>query len=337
MKKLFVKFVVFFSMVIASSGLAQAGTESHGGGGILCAGPKGVSHVTLLDLFEQGERPENENTSPLSVEEWIEYGFKNLAPFDPVLVFWAKQALEIARHNIRTPPIGMTLAAPRDTAIEFLPNGCSLIGVARWNDETNSVMIDASVLKKMSARNQAALWVHESVYKVLRVFLAETDSVRARSLVRMSFPLKNLNYTHSNSEDFKTWRLLPLSEHLSLSDVAKQNWTFVGERQNLENACGHSQFLCEKGAFRALRLAAGFIGFNISNKDTLKKRLADYGLKNTLDVKQWSLALALMIPDSAYKSSWNLGLSPDSLLEQAYAGFLKSLRKLNSMSLYNRF
>jgi hypothetical protein len=84
-------------------------------------------------------------------------------------------------------PAGIAIAPPSDALNRYLPRGCSLVGIALYNDKFSTLDVDGLLFDRLSPTSKAALIVHEAVYKFLRDTFAIYESTPARKLVGCAF------------------------------------------------------------------------------------------------------------------------------------------------------
>ncbi len=181
-------------LLLATSLSAHAVQESHGGGGVVCRDATGkILSARLLDFWEAetlGYAESNATAAyslaiaPSTDDEWTQaqavigkLKSVNAELGDLVAV---EHTLNQGRLNWINP--GLSLVPPSDAPIEFMAKGCSLEGIASFNDATDTLSIDPELYQALSATDRAGLWIHEAVYKVFRSHLwgGETDSTRSR-------------------------------------------------------------------------------------------------------------------------------------------------------------
>lgn len=80
-------------------------------------------------------------------------------------------------------PEGFDLAWPSDAKNKYAKSGCEAKSVILFNDNDNSMDFDNISFEKLPDTQKAALIVHETVYKFLRVTVREPDSIRVRKIV----------------------------------------------------------------------------------------------------------------------------------------------------------
>ncbi len=174
---------IFIMSIILVGPLAFAGNEGgHGGGGFICPN---ASDSEFLDLYEARENGLNIPLSSEPVESQIQKALikLKLAGIDIFKTYSSVKSAKI----IPLPP-NKELAWPSDALNKYAKAGCSAKGIMLYHDKKNkkdvdSIDQDTASLNSLPNTDQAAAWVHETVYKFLRSKFADKDSVRARTLV----------------------------------------------------------------------------------------------------------------------------------------------------------
>jgi hypothetical protein len=167
-------------------------SAGNGGGAFICSDP---SQSEFLDLYEarRGSTGSPQGTitySPLvipsssaPVEEQIQTAFNKLSLSPPVynLVLQTYQLVRAA--TVLPLPAGQDLAWPADEGNQYIEAGCAAKGIMVFHDASNSMDQDTVSLLSLPNTEQAAAWVHETMYKFFRGTQNDTDSVRTRQIV----------------------------------------------------------------------------------------------------------------------------------------------------------
>lgn len=194
------------SLVLGSTAFAEKGS-GHGtgnGGGAWDCGPK--QNVELVDLFEAAYPEEIVDGSLTIKRSHVPYEvqilerLEKLRPDYPLFVEKVLRTLRSIESGKVVDAIPGSLAPPTDVNNEIMKPGCTLVGVAIYNDQLQRLRLDRSLLKRMSQTDQAALWLHEAIYKVFREGGA-TDSRLARYVVAAIFaeePLETFGFSRES-------------------------------------------------------------------------------------------------------------------------------------------
>ena len=177
--------LIILVALLAISISSHASRESHGGGAIVCQ-----DGVFLYDLYE-ATLPEEHSWGGLNIvrteeteEAQINKALERLGAWtSPSLRQLVEAAYIKARKIVRRPPPGSMIDRPRDVENEFMRIGCELKGVASYNDGKNRLSIDPDLYKRMPPTDRAALWIHESIYKIWRDHMGAEDSTFIRKMV----------------------------------------------------------------------------------------------------------------------------------------------------------
>ncbi len=189
------------SLLLALLSPAFAGVGGHGGGGLIkVEQASSPTEVLLLDLWE-GATEQNlvipQADAP--VEQQALRAIEKLTFFHPVL----GKDLSLAYEHVKTRVkwvTGRALTPPGDTTRDYLEEGYYLVGVANYNDATDTLEVSQKYFRLMSPTHQAALYVHEALYLVLRTSGTVTDSRLVRSLVARAFSTEPLHPVFTSLE-----------------------------------------------------------------------------------------------------------------------------------------
>jgi hypothetical protein len=150
-----------------------------------------------LDLFEAqlkgpGDLGLTILTSHDDVETQIQNIFKRLNPKSNLYTRIIETYKKVRQATPIPVPAGLDLAWPSDEKNKYAPSGCAAKGIILYHDATQSNEpdtkdIDINSLQGLPNTQQAAAWVHETVYKFLRETQHAGDSVRARQIVGYLF------------------------------------------------------------------------------------------------------------------------------------------------------
>jgi hypothetical protein len=188
-----IKLTLLYGVFLLLGSSAYAGNDSgHGGGAFIC---QDSSQSEFLDIYEArrgafGTPAGTIQASPLSiqdsadpVETQIQSAFARLKLSPPVynLVLQTYQQVRMAKI-IPLPP-GEELAWPSDEKNRYIKAGCEAVGIMVFYDAENAMDQDTASLQSMPNTEQAAAWVHETLYKFFRATQNDTDSVRTRQVV----------------------------------------------------------------------------------------------------------------------------------------------------------
>ena len=194
------KNLILFLVSMGLGSISLAGNEGHGGGGFICVKNQAISE--LVDLWEASaigglEIKRTVEPIPIQAERAInKLKLQNLN-FGTLVEMEFKKLPSIMR---KLSP-GVALAKPHDLYNGFEKAGpCFLAGLALYVDDENVLYYDEKAIEfganedwaPLPITDQAALWVHEAVYKVLRDTQHVTDSRKARAIVGQLFGTKRL-------------------------------------------------------------------------------------------------------------------------------------------------
>jgi len=159
--------------------------------------------------------------SDLPIEEQIQNAFTRLNPSTTLYAEIIRTYKRVRSAKKYPVPRGKQLAWPSDEHNKYAPAGCTVNGVEvdyrqkgiiLFHDKSNSMDIELSAIQAdpdatyqlglLPKQEQAAAWVHETIYKFLRETRFELDSVRARKIVGYLFSDMGSNQLNSVLEPF---------------------------------------------------------------------------------------------------------------------------------------
>jgi hypothetical protein len=188
------------------------GTIDSGGGKVLSCLRDGKTKVELLDLWEGRELmspPAMPLASTSSVAEQASQALQRLKGLFPNPMEFTVKSGDKAftgaeaflwQLNFSIEPFlqdpapesmrrwhDKSLEPTQDSLEEAIPAGCDLLQAIRYQDASGRILVNEDLVQAMDATNQAALYVHEAVYKILREQFGERNSKRTRRAVALAF------------------------------------------------------------------------------------------------------------------------------------------------------
>lgn len=170
--------------VLASPALA--GTKDGGGGrSVVCRNPDGsVKSASLLDLYEAttlyGLKPAVALGSIRDVLKDIGTTVETATQGSHSANISAS-SLDITYRKFNFLPLGTAIQLVDDSHDVLVPNGCAVEQLALYKEE-NLILVNSDIWSKLPMIDQAALVLHENVYRLMRDEGA-TDSIEARWIV----------------------------------------------------------------------------------------------------------------------------------------------------------
>lgn len=189
MKTYILSLVLIFGSFLKAH--ANGAISGGGGTGVVCRDSSGViTSAKTLDLYE-GVVLYNLpiQYSNESVDDQIKKAYAVIPPQSRGLInpYGVQQNMQIV--------YGVTLQPINDALIVALPNGCKAEQLANYfNDKL--ILINGDIWDALSKTDQAALILHEAVYRAARIFSAK-NSQRSRHVVASLFSL-NTKWTDLN-------------------------------------------------------------------------------------------------------------------------------------------
>jgi hypothetical protein len=182
------KTVILATLVSLTSISAHAIDKAgNGGGAFVCQDP---SESEFLDLYEAREAGYKIIPSTDSVDDQIKAALSKLAAARFKKIFDLYEQVRAA--NIIPPPKGQELAWPSDALNTYAKESCPGKGIMLYHDSVNkhlpdTIEQDTPTLNSLPATQQAAAWVHETVYKYMRKHYGNTDSVKSQIWTGFAF------------------------------------------------------------------------------------------------------------------------------------------------------
>ena len=172
------------ALSITTQNLAHAGRDTGNGGvGIVCRNPRGnILSVEMLDIYEG--RIQNSLTyaaEPTDTDVRIGMTEPKMIS-NPSFLREFQNELARVRAGWIFLPRGTGLEPTNDAFPVINRRGCAFEQVANYTDE-GQIYVDRELFSQMDSLNQAALYLHEAIYKLARNQVQETTSIRTRRIV----------------------------------------------------------------------------------------------------------------------------------------------------------
>ncbi len=249
MKTKYVWIVGMMAMALTTHA-GSSGSGSHGGIGVVCRDSNGITSAELLDLFEaRSESPFYEFSSEKgSVEENIQAVFEKLSQnqingaIGDIMVETIQKGLSFVKRDF-TPlakDVGLVLDLSDSLPLTMKKNNpgedCAFKQIANY--ETNGKLnVDMEIYNKLSHSHQAALKIHEALYKVVRQSKDIVTTKQIRKLVGAVFS--------SNSKDDAILDLMStLIYPTPSSPNDKTNFSFAELTELVDYNLGSKRIVC---------------------------------------------------------------------------------------------
>lgn len=214
---------LLLSLVIntASASVLRGGSDVGGGMGVVCHDPSGaIESVELLDLWEaRVVYGRNLVVSDDSVEQQLnaaieqlkdsiysgEFSVRDAENLDlrgpealKWMLKWDTDRFLIPGHKQVRRVRGARLKKTEDSFEVVTPKDCEIAQLVRYADTHHGgfILIDQDLVDKMDATNEAALYIHEAMYALLRP--SEKSSLRVRRAIGLTFS----GYTFTQPSSF---------------------------------------------------------------------------------------------------------------------------------------
>lgn len=176
--------------IVTTAGEGAGGKEGHGGVSIVCRSPNhSIKSVELLDTFE-GNNQYNLKIggSALPLEDQLEQAQTRLASRPDLLDEFQSELANVQAH-IQFLKQGVGLNPTDDAFPVITKKGCRYEQLAVYT-HGGQVLVDSELYGALSLTDQAALYVHEVIFKMARGRGA-TSSVESRKLTAYLFTRPN--------------------------------------------------------------------------------------------------------------------------------------------------
>jgi hypothetical protein len=198
---------LFISIVLCATVLPAAyaaeGAAGHGGAAIVCQ-----TEAQMLDLFE-GENVYGLGFTAIQAASAAEIAeavlkklnayptFKTLLSEELAGVFKNARILNTDTRNIPTDDVNPIVTRA----------GCEIKPAAVYVKDQSIILIDRAIFSAFDVKNQAALYLHEAVYKIARDHVKASNSVTARKIT--AYLMSDTSDLSEISSDLANLRLLP--------------------------------------------------------------------------------------------------------------------------------
>lgn len=183
------KFAVVSILILLLTFDCRAGVKEGGGGNaMVCrAADQSIVSAQILDLFEArvlyGLATPAANPTPAITQ--AQAMISRLVELNKFATLQLQGIFDHVSKNARMLPTEITLNPIDDSFSPITQKGCAIEQLAAYMPDGN-LYINSDIWQTLDETNRAALYVHESVYKMMRDRGA-TDSVRSRKLVGYLF------------------------------------------------------------------------------------------------------------------------------------------------------
>jgi len=211
--------------VLATTHAFAGGEVSAGGGAFICPDK---SQSQFLDLFE-AQIPGVVTTAGLSVppsnapvEQQVQAAFDRLGLGSPLRTLLMSVYADVKSAREQDMPAGDGIAWPADAHNEYQKNGCAPQGIILFHDDYGNaqlsdqdwISVDRAALLSLPNQQQAATWVHETVYKFFRAAQSDKDSIRSRAIVGLLFSNESQSdMIRDINQQLLNWDLNALPSH----------------------------------------------------------------------------------------------------------------------------
>lgn len=226
------KNIAVIALVCLTGATAFAGKEGHGGNAVVCRDSVGrIKSAELLDLFEGRVIYRLKfQSSPLPIQLQLHGILNRLWAANKDMAAYMEPLFREIDANKTVLQDGVQLTPVDDAFPTVIPTDCKIEQLANYvNDQ--QILVDGEIWKMLDLTNQAALIVHESLYKFLRSF-GETDSRRTRRIVA---------YLFSNYSFDDVYGGLPAQSQLCQSQFGEHYYKFFVYPVNVTDQNGVHQ------------------------------------------------------------------------------------------------
>lgn len=191
-------------ITLGMCGTAFAGDRvGNGGITLVCETNNQIEKVVLYDLAEgfTFNNDESLHDDGRTVDEYLSMAQDKMAKYNPYLGVMLKAEIEkvrsqdiwqIGRYAVELTPDTRTYGFNIRVCNDPLKDP-KVLQVANYMDNINKLRIDEKLFNNMTPLNQAALIVHETIYKLERSVFGAQKSDRARRMTSLIFSDDNSN------------------------------------------------------------------------------------------------------------------------------------------------
>lgn len=153
----------------------------NGGGVHVC----GDGRIEVYDIYEGFTRYNLRATvNRTTVDEYLEKAVKKIRLNYPGVGFRVGKYVNYLRKEghllLRN---GLNMRPIEDANILVTDVGCDYQQIANWDDRSENVLVKNELYRRLDTLNQAALYLHEAVYKVARTYYSDRNSDTSRRIV----------------------------------------------------------------------------------------------------------------------------------------------------------
>lgn len=175
--------VLITSLLLSSmSVFAADGAGGGNGGGVhLCSNGK----VQMYDVYEGFTRYNLSVTKDqTTVDGYINKALAKIhGQFPGVGARIAAQVKYLRQEGHLLLRSNLNMRLIDDANILVTDEGCRYAQLANWDDKSNNVLVKKEIFDRLDTANQAALYLHEAIYKVARDFYSARNSDDVRKTV----------------------------------------------------------------------------------------------------------------------------------------------------------
>jgi tRNA splicing endonuclease len=223
MKALFI-----LGMVLLSTNVFAGNEKGNGGGIHYCAAEKTQE---LYDIYEgQARYGYTLTDKKLSVENFIQFAIKRIDSANPYIARLVKEQIDYLQHAHMIVRPNMKLTPVDDAKILLVDEGCEYKQLANWDEVSGNLLVNKNYFDQLNNLNKAALYIHESLYKVgrdLGLLKTQIDNTTTSDEIR---PM--IAEIFSNSESLK--RIWQVSDPI---EVQKEKDEFLAPYLKMQLTC----------------------------------------------------------------------------------------------------
>ncbi len=220
--------ITFVILGLSNQAWALGHENGNGGGAIVCRNSiNEITSAEVLDLWEARALHTPLLNDARDRNEFLQTALARIRKNNPLFGERVAQALKEIENLRVFIPEGTKLVPPTDANPWLLPASCQLEGAAQYLSrvEGDRLFVNPLIFDKMAAIDQAALWLHEAIYKVLRETDGDENSLRTRQMVSIAF----------STQELSALKFVSFSCHFELAnDYSSYSFSLVAAIENKE-------------------------------------------------------------------------------------------------------
>ncbi len=182
-------------LFISASPVRAGAVDGGGGGAYVCRNADGsIRSARMADLWESENTPylwphkrgklSIAYSNTVSAEAQFHKAIEKIARLDPYIAARVRAERDKLFREKNSLPDSISIALPDDLKLGYFPTGCPAEGIMFYNGFSEQLDVREDLFAALATQTDiAAAWAHETLYKMAREWMYETDSKGTRRLV----------------------------------------------------------------------------------------------------------------------------------------------------------